>query len=150
MKVLAKHVIMFLHNCLIVAGVLLFFPPPTWSALPLLLPGLAALLFCLFWSGMALAILCVRFRDIAQIVSSVIQLLFFLTPIMWPVDMLGDRRELADFNILYHLIQIVRAPLLGESGALLSWIAVCGTGLVGGALAFGLFVRFRGRISYWV
>jgi len=64
MKVLAKHVIMFLHNCLIIAAVLLFFPPSTWSGLPLLLPGLAALLFCLFWSGMALAITCVRFRDI--------------------------------------------------------------------------------------
>jgi homopolymeric O-antigen transport system permease protein len=150
MKVLAKHVIMFLHNCLIVAGVLLFLPPPTFGTLPLLLPGLAALLFCLFWSGMALAILCVRFRDIAQIVNSVIQLLFFITPIMWQVEMLGDKREFADLNIFYHLIQIVRAPLLGEPPAALSWIVVLGVGLVGGALAFGLFVRFRSRISYWV
>jgi len=69
---------------------------------------------------------------------------------MWQVDMLGDRRELADLNILYHLIQIVRAPLLGEPGAAFSWIVVTGVGLVGGALAFGLFVRFRSRISYWV
>ncbi|WP_046829459.1 ABC transporter permease [Afipia massiliensis] len=149
-KVLVKHLIMFLHNFVIVLTVLLFFPPRTLATVPMVLPGLIVMLLNLLWIGTALAILCVRFRDIAQIVGSVVQLLFFLTPIMWQVEMLGERRELAEWNVIYHLIQIVRSPLVGETPNLLSWIVTCGMAVVGGAVALCLFARFRSRISYWI
>jgi ABC-type polysaccharide/polyol phosphate export permease len=149
-KVLAKHVIVFGHNLVIIIFVLFLFPPPSSASAPLAAIGLLVILLNVFGVGLILAILGARFRDIPQIVGSFIQVLFFITPVMWQVSMLGNNERYADWNIVYHFIQIVRAPLLGETIASLSWIVTCGTCAVVIPLSFYLFARFRSRISYWV
>ena len=150
LKVLAKNLMMFLHNLVIVFIVLLFFPPSNWAMVPVALLGFALLIGNMFWIGILLAILCARYRDIPQVVTSIVQVLFFLTPIMWQADMLGNRRFIADWNLLYHLIDIVRAPLLGTEAQLLSWAVVSGAMVIGSIGSFALYVRYRSRISFWV
>lgn len=150
LKVLAKNFMMFLHNLVIVFIVLVFFPPADWAMVPGSLVGFVLLVGNMFWMGIFLAILCTRYRDIPQVVASLVQVLFFLTPIMWQANMLGNRRFIADWNLLYHLIDIVRAPLLGTETHLLSWFVVCGSMVVGSLCSFALYVRYRSRISFWV
>ena len=149
-KTLAKHLIVFGHNLVIIVCVLLLFPPPSFAPAPLAAIGLLVVLLNAFGIGLLLAILCARFRDIPQIVANFVQVLFFLTPVMWQVSMLGTNQAYADWNIAYHFIQVVRAPLLGETIAPLSWMVTCGTCVVVIPLSFYLFARFRSRISYWV
>lgn len=149
-KILAKHLMIFGHNLVIIVCVLLFFPPPSLASAPLAVIGLFIVVLNAFGVGLILAILCARFRDIQQIVGSLVQVLFFLTPVMWQVSMLGSNEKYADWNIAYHFIQVVRAPLLGETIAPLSWMVTCGTCVVVIPLSFYLFARFRRRISYWV
>ncbi len=64
--------------------------------------------------------------------------------------MLGNRRFIADYNPLYHFINLIRAPLLGETPALLSWMVASLMLIFGGALSLLLFARFRSRIAYWI
>ena len=91
-----------------------------------------------------------RFRDIPQIIFSAIQVLFFLTPILWSPDLLRSRAYLVDWNPFYHLIEVVRAPLLGTAPAALTYasvLAITGLNLM---LTGLLFTRYRGRLAYWV
>jgi ABC-type polysaccharide/polyol phosphate export permease len=150
LKTLTRNFLIFLHNLSITVVVLFFFPPQSFSLVPLALLGLLLVAVNLLWIGTLVAMLCARFRDIPQIVSSAIQVLFFLTPIMWKAEMLGEHTGVADWNLIYHLIEVVRTPLLGEPVKLLSWYVSIGSAVLGSALVFGFFCRYRARISYWV
>jgi ABC-2 type transport system permease protein/lipopolysaccharide transport system permease protein len=91
-----------------------------------------------------------RFRDIPQIVASVVQIVFFLTPIMWKPEFLGQRSYLVAVNPFFHLIEMVRAPLLGHSPSLENCAAVGTITAINLAIAAAFFVNYRSRIAYWV
>ena len=64
--------------------------------------------------------------------------------------MLKTRAWIADVNPFYHMVEIVRAPLLGKEPATLSWEV---TSVMGAAMlisACALFVRYRHRIIFWL
>jgi ABC-2 type transport system permease protein/lipopolysaccharide transport system permease protein len=91
-----------------------------------------------------------RFRDIPQLINSVVQIVFFVTPIMWKPELLRNRTYIAEFNPFYHLIEIVRGPLLGSLPSANSYLAVLAITLVNMIFVGVFFARFRSRISYWV
>ena len=91
-----------------------------------------------------------RFRDIPRILASLAQILFLVTPIIWTPDLLGPQSYLAQANPFFHLIEIVRAPLLGVvPSALTLWVTLAVTAL-NGLVAGCFFLRFRSRIAYWI
>jgi ABC-type polysaccharide/polyol phosphate export permease len=105
----------------------------------------------LVWIVMLLGLFSTRFRDIPQLVSNIVQVAFFLSPIIWRADMLSPKAKfVADFNPLYHFMEIVRAPLLGEPIRGLSWLVSVGLLVVGGVITFCAFVRMRARVPYWL
>jgi ABC-type polysaccharide/polyol phosphate export permease len=145
-----RNLIILAHNALVVVVVLaLFGRMPHWQSL--LLPVAIALLIVNgWWMGAVLGALSARFRDIPQLVGSLLQVLFFLTPVIWSTDLLHGRTWLVDANPAYHMIQIVRAPLLGEPAAALSWLFVAAFTGAGSVAALLLLSRFRARIAYWI
>jgi lipopolysaccharide transport system permease protein len=150
LRMVGRNAIIFAHNMVVVVIVLaVFLPGWTWTLL-LAIPGLLFLFLNATWLGLLLGMLCARFRDIPPIVSSMTQVAFFLTPVMWKKEMLGRYQWAADINPLYHLIEVVRAPLLGQLPPMLSWVAVAALIAVGFAVTFPLFARYRARIAYWL
>jgi lipopolysaccharide transport system permease protein len=97
-----------------------------------------------------LGMISARFRDVPQIVSSSTQVIFFLTPVLWKPELLGRHRYIADWNPFYHLIEIVRAPLLGQWPSATTISVVCVLTLINFAIAAVFFPRFRARIAYWI
>lgn len=150
LRLVWKNVIMFAHNLLVVLAVLVFVPQD-WGWNLLALP-VALLLIALnaWWIGIFLGMAGARFRDIAPIVASLVQIMFFLTPVLWPLEQLGRYRWAGLYNPLYHFIEIFRAPLLGKPIAPETWLAVLCVTLGGWLLTLLLFGRYRGRIAYWV
>jgi ABC-type polysaccharide/polyol phosphate export permease len=116
----------------------------------LVFPGMALVFLNQFWVAIVIAVLATRFSDVVQIVSSAIQISMFATPIMWPLSVISDHRFIADFNPLYHLIQLVRMPMLGQAPEVLSWIVVLGMNGAGYLFAAWLLGRVRHRIVYWL
>jgi ABC-type polysaccharide/polyol phosphate export permease len=116
----------------------------------LVIPGLFLLLLCGVWMGVILGILCLRFRDALPIVTNILQVAFFFTPIMWSPSLLKDRAWIAHYNPLYHLIEIVRAPMTGEPIEAVSWMWAIGLIVVGFALAQSLMKKTRHKLSYWL
>jgi ABC-type polysaccharide/polyol phosphate export permease len=150
MRMVWRNLIIFAHNLVIVFLVMLFWPPAiTWQ---LLLIPLGVLFIAIngIWIGLCLGLLCARFRDIPQIVNSLVQVAFFLTPVMWQPQMLGRNQWAATWNPFYHFLEIVRAPLVAATTNWFSWTVVLGITVIGYAVTFLLFARFRARIAYWV
>lgn len=150
LRVVYRNLIIFAHNLVIVALVLLLYQPKIgWS---MLLMPLGVLLIAVngVWLGMLLGLLGARFRDIPQIVASVVQVAFFLTPVMWKTEMLGKYSWAAHANPLTHFLDIVRMPLISGPQSLTPWLVVLAITVVGFAVALAMFSRFRARIAYWV
>jgi ABC-type polysaccharide/polyol phosphate export permease len=150
LRVVWKNVIIFAHHALIFLILFLFYPPPlTWTLL--LVPlAVVAIAVNALWVGLLLGMLCARFRDIPLIIQSIVQVMFFLTPVLWQPGYLGRHAWAAQWNPLNHLLEIVRVPLLDGRAAAGSWAAVLAMTLVGFALVVPVFARFRARIAYWV
>ena len=148
------NVLIFFHNAavfVVVAG--LFSIWPGWTGL-LAVPGLV--LQCLngIWVGLLLGIVSARFRDVPPIMASVVRILFFVTPIIWMPELMPERALMLalvlDFNPFFHFLELVRAPLLGQTPGLVSWLAASSITVGGWLLAFELLRRYRRRIAYWV
>jgi len=150
MRMVWRNLIVFAHNFAIVLLVLLFWPPaPGWH---LLLAPLGVLVIAVngIWLGTFLGAVSARFRDISQIVNSLVQIAFFLTPVLWQAGMLGRNRWAATWNPFYHFLEVVRAPLVSSGTSWISWSVVLGVTLAGYAVTFLAFARYRARIAYWV
>jgi ABC-2 type transport system permease protein len=133
-------------------------PGLSWNIF-LAIPGFLLLAVTAGWASILLGIISTRFRDIPQVINSLIQLLFYATPIVWPVDQLlsGGARDGSSWalpfikaNPLYHYMQVIRAPLLGQTVEWSSWVVVGGLTIVGWALALVAMRNYRSRVSYWV
>ncbi len=152
LRLMYRDVIILAHNIAILPVVFIVCAQPvSWRAV-LFLPGMALLVINLGWMMLVLAILCARFRDVSQMVHNAVQVLFFVTPVMWnPAAMPSRRAGLAlAYNPFFHLISIARDPLLGRLPTLTNWSVGAALALVGWVVALALFGRYRNRITYWL
>jgi ABC-type polysaccharide/polyol phosphate export permease len=149
-RLVYRNFLTLLHNCIIIPVVFAMFPQPI-AALRLLElgPGLMLILLNGVWVSILLGMISARFRDVPPIVASIVQVLFFITPIFWPAEALGPNRWLAEVNPLYAAIDVLRAPLLGQPTEPYSWSILAVVTILGCAITFAFFARFRSRIPYW-
>jgi ABC-type polysaccharide/polyol phosphate export permease len=113
--------------------------------------GVILLIVIFVWVTFVVAIFCARFRDIVQIVGSVIQVVFFLTPILWKPELLPpDSQAIVNWNPFALLLSIVRDPLLGRPVSATLWAVTFLLAFGGLILALPFFGRFRRRVVYWL
>lgn len=146
-----RSLIILAHNALVPAAVLLW--TGSWSTLvglPLAALGLVVIVVNSVAVALTLGTLGARFRDLTPLLANFTSLLFFVTPIFWRAEQLGDRYWIALVNPIYHFIEIVRAPLLTGHVSGTTWVFALGFTVVNLTLAFLIYGRFRVRIPYWV
>ena len=142
--------IIFGHNFVIYFGVLIYFriwPGPVGL---LAILGLLIVVVNGFFASLTIGMLSARFRDIPQVINSVVQILFFLTPVFWKPESLKGHAYVTEYNPFFHLLEVVRAPLLGGFPAAENYVAALLITLVNVGVSIYLFTRFRGRIAYWI
>jgi ABC-type polysaccharide/polyol phosphate export permease len=150
LRVFWRNFIVFLHTIVIFVPVAIVFSVIPNMATLYALPGLLLIAINLIWISLVLGIISTRYRDIPPIVTTMVQLAIFATPIMWTVNSLGDETILAEVNPIYHLIELVRAPMLGSAPEITSWLVCGGMAVFGFALAMTLLVSKSRRIVYWL
>ena len=145
-----RHGLILAHNAVVVIAVVLLcgagFHPVAWLAFP----GLALVSIICVLLSILVAICCTRYRDLPPIVASLVQIAFFLTPILWQPDVLRSKTWIADMNPLFHWIEVIRQPLLGSSPSAAHYYWTCGSIGVLALLSLWLLGRQRDRIAYWM
>lgn len=151
-KVIWRNLIILGHNLLIIPLVIVMFGIPVHLNFLYFFPGLLLLTLNLIWVIMILSIICTRFRDMHQIVVSIMQVLFYLSPIIWSPSLLREtgRTVFLDINPIYYLLDIVRSPLVNESVEITSW-TICGLiAIVGFSVAIPFYGKYKKRVPYWL
>ncbi|RBY96438.1 ABC transporter permease [Blastococcus sp. TF02-8] len=153
-----RQTLFFAHNLVVYVIMLVVFRQDLhWSSLSAI-PAFLLLVVNGLWVALLLGIVTTRFRDMAPIIGSVVQLAFFMTPIVWiyqdflqsPNPSIAERARLAELNPFLHFVEMLRRPMLGQPQELRYWIVVLVITVVGWALALSTLRRYRARVSYWV
>lgn len=150
-----RQMILFGHNIIIFVIIAIIYPKPwVWQDLAVI-PALVLIALNCIWVSICFGILATRYRDIGPLLNSIVQLLFFMTPIIWNESTLrqegvGQYAKIIELNPLLHYLDIVRAPLLGADQEWRHWIVVLVLTVVGWIVAALAMRQFRARVPYWV
>jgi ABC-type polysaccharide/polyol phosphate export permease len=150
-RMLLRNLIIFAHNLVIVLLITVFFAIPVgWNTL-LVIPGLVLIILAGMWIGLFLGALCARFGDLPQIIASLVQIAFFVTPVIYRSDTTSHRIWVAThLNPFASFLALLRDPLLGHVPEAWHYAMAILFTFGGFALTFPFFARFRARIVYWL
>jgi lipopolysaccharide transport system permease protein len=122
----------------------------SWATLPVFIPALLVYVLNATWIAMVVGLLSARFRDLPQIVSALLQVAFYVTPIIFRPDALNRFSFIVEWNPLAYLIDLVRGPLIGQMPSELTWGVTIGMAAIGWPVAMLMTGRYLKRIPYWV
>ena len=152
-RVVWRNILTTGHNIVIFPLVLLAVGGSTSWQLVLFPVGLLIAVLSVSGLALILAVFATRFRDVPPIVSSVVTVAFYVTPVIWMADNLGDNQLahlLLGLNPFYHLLQVARLPLLGQSPTIENWgLALLSAGVFW-LVGLLIYKKFENRIAYWV
>jgi len=152
LRVIWRNLLIFTHNIIIIPIVFVAMRVSLSPIALLSLLGLLLLVINLTWFSLLVSVFCARYRDFPQVISNALQIIFYLTPVMWMPQSLPQRASmyLLGMNPFYHSLEIIRAPLLGQVPALTHWWVVSLLAVCGWSVTLMLYSRYKNRIAYWL
>ncbi|WP_431821621.1 ABC transporter permease [Burkholderia sp. F1] len=150
-RALVPPTIVFAIGLLVFFAVMAFYERHVgWGTL-WAIPGFVLFIMINFFHLVIVSHVGVRFRDLPHLLGSLLQIAFYMTPVIFTVTMLKDRglSFVYAFNPLYYLIEIMRYPLLNSASAPLDviYVALCYCAVVG-ILAMIVVKKMSRRIVY--
>lgn len=152
-RIATRNIIIFFHNVIVMVPVYIIFHETAKINLYTLwlLPNLLLIYLNAFTYGIVLAALSARYRDVSQIIKSLIQVVFFLTPVMWAPTILSPQKQfIVNANPFYAFLEMIRAPLLGTMPTFLNYVIVISVTWIGILFCIAIFIPYRSRIIYWL
>ncbi len=150
LKFFTRNILFLAHNFVVYVLVMVFFQKnPGWNCL-YAIPGMLLLILNLYWICLLVAIISTRFRDMVPIITNILQIFFFITPISWMPKLLGQDSLIVKINPFVYFLESIRQPLLGHSPPLNLWIINGSMAIVGLYMSFRLFNAVRSRIAFWI
>ena len=152
MRVLWRNIVVLGHNIVIIPIVLLLVGKPINLNILWLIPGFLVVIANLFWFSLLMGVFCTRFRDMPPIIASLVQVLFYVTPIIWMPDSVGARVSsfIVNTNPAYHVLELVRAPILGYAPSPMNWTISVGVAVLGLFVSMVFYGTYKKRIAYWI
>jgi lipopolysaccharide transport system permease protein len=145
-----RNLLVTAHHLPLIAAVLLIFGiVPGWG---LLLFPLGLLLFVInaLSVSLLLGMVCARFRDVGPIMANLVQIAFFLTPVIWKPELIGEYSAFLLLNPFHALLETMRAPIIEGGGNIYVWLSASLYTLILALISGAFFVRFRDRLAFWV
>ena len=152
-NVVTRNIIVMLHHLVVYVLIMCVFNVPVGLNTLLFIPGMVILCLTSSWVCLLLGLLASRFRDVRQIVGSLLQVSMFVTPIFWTPSQLGGGKKaqiLVGANPLYHFIQIARAPLLDQSPSMIDWVVALSICILGWILTLKLLGKYKKHLIFWL
>ena len=152
-KLVFKVLILFFHHALLIPIVVYYFKIDfNLISIVSFLTGMLVSIFIMLQCASILSIIGSRFHDLEQVVTNIVQVAFYATPIIWMPALALGREFYLEFNPFYHVINIMRIPVIDgdmqiwQSSLLVSIILLAFLIL----LNYFVYKRFSKMVSYWV
>jgi lipopolysaccharide transport system permease protein len=151
LRSLIRNLIIFFHNFVIIIFVIILYKKLFDMSFLFFCLGLTLLVLNLFWIGIILSVICSRYRDFSEIILNFLQIIFYATPILWSTNVIPDRflEIYITYNLFYHLIEVIRSPLIGEP-VYFSYLVLTFLLIIGFIISKFFFNRFKNKIVFWI
>lgn len=150
-RMIARNTIVFAHNLILIPIVMAIFRiVPDWHLL-LFIPAFLLVLVNAVWIALILGPIAARFRDMPLMVSSLTQIAFFVSPVMWERKQLSAHGQLLlNANPFAVFLELLREPFLGRAPTAYHWAFAIVLAVAGWAVAILLYSRLRARIAFYL
>jgi ABC-type polysaccharide/polyol phosphate export permease len=149
--VIYRNTIMLAHSVIIIVGLIFVFHVPVNWYLLQIVPAFALTLIAMVWSGYLIAMMCVRYRDVIQVITTWLTVAFYITPVMWMPDFLPPQYQIIiRLNPLAQFVEILRNPFLGQPVSSDVWLTTTAIALGGGLISLAVIGRYQRRIIFWM
>lgn len=150
LRMFVRNTIILFHNLVVIAIILLCLQINVGWAILMLIPGFMIFAVTSLALSIIVGFICTRFRDVMQLITSIIGIFIFLTPIMWQPEMLGENAYLVQFNPFTHYVSLLRDPLLGKMPSQITLSFTCAFSMLLLVFAGYLFNRYRKQLVHWL
>jgi ABC-2 type transport system permease protein/lipopolysaccharide transport system permease protein len=153
LRVVIKAAFYLLTSLVVLVPVVLVSPHFQVAGVPIAMLGVLLLMANMLWMSGVVSLFGARFPDAHEFMGNVFMVGFILTPILWyakdaPAGTMHG--TLMRLNPCFHLIEIIRAPLLGEPADPTSLAFAAVLAAVGWVLWFWTFRRYARFVPLWV
>lgn len=147
-----RNIIILGHNLLVLIPIYLYFPVPIFvDSVILSILGIIISSLFLYPIIMCVSLVSLRFRDLPNIIVSCMQIIFYVTPIMWKVNLMPEKfHKYFVFNPFAVFLAICRDPLFASEIPNIYWLAAFLYILLAWIAAFLFYSKYRARIVYWL
>ena len=151
-SLIVRNIIVLGHNILVLIPIYFFFSIPiSFINIIFSVIGLITASIFLFPVIIFISLVSLRFRDLPNIIASIMQIAFYVTPIMWNVNLMPERfQPYIILNPFAVFLSICRDPLFSIDTPISYWIAAIIYIILAWLIGFLLFSKFRTRIIYWI
>ncbi len=144
-----RNIFVLIHNFIVLIPLLFYFNLISLHGILLFIVGLGLICILGFVITIVLGILSLRYRDIPQLVTNLLNMLFFLTPVLWFENMLGASRWIVQLNPFFHVLEVLRRPLLGGVPEIISYYIILISIFVLLFLGFYFFNKTKKELAFW-
>ena len=149
-RLMYRNIIIMAHNLVVYFLVVVFFQVHiNWNIL-LAIPGLMLIILTLYPIILIIAMIGARYRDMPQVIISIMQVIFFVSPITWMPHLVGPNSKILIYNPVSYALDLVREPMLGHAPQLESWVAMAILFITALICARFMMNKYYDRISFWM
>jgi ABC-2 type transport system permease protein/lipopolysaccharide transport system permease protein len=146
-----KALITLVHNAITVICVFLWFRVSINFNILLFIPALLLTIITGFYTAYIVGMLCARFRDFQHILTNVITIAFYITPVFWKENIIPEgSRWVMHYNPFSHFLLILREPLLGRVPPFENWLICLGITALLAIIGSYVINKYRNNLIYWL
>lgn len=144
-----RQYIYFLHAFVVIVLVLAIYKPSLSFNQLLLVPNAVLLFVNLFWIVLLFSCVGIKYRDFEQIVSALMPMFFFVSPVIYRPSQLKFSEIIVWLNPFSYMIELLRAPLLGTAPPAFVYLVSCVSAIFGISIVLVLFGHIKRNIPFW-
>ena len=153
MRLMGRNIILMLHNLILIPLCYILYPFELSMSQMESLVGLILLSINLFFISSMVGFVSIRFRDIGQLISSGLPLIFYATPIIWTEENINSLTGIGfilKLNPLYYFIDVIRSPLMGNDVNFVSYVVILSFTLINIIMSSLLYKYSKNKVAYWL
>jgi ABC-2 type transport system permease protein len=153
MRLMSRNFLLMLHNLILILICYIISPFELRLAQVESLVGFLFLTVNLFFISSTIGIISSRFRDVGQLVTNVLPLFFYATPIIWSINSIDTDTgigALLKFNPLFYFFDVIRSPLMGRDVNFFSYAVIFSCTIINIFFSILLYSRYRNKVAYWL
>lgn len=153
LRSMVKSSVHFMFAAIVMVGVLAWSKEYSPLGLVTLFATFPLLAINVMWMALCLSFIGARFPDTQEVIGTVLMAGFLLTPIIWDISLFPvgtTRGDLTRLNPAFHLVELIRAPILGQMPELGTLFYIAGMAMIGWAMTAMIYRRYARFVPLWL